>query len=428
MKDDRQFRFLTTRTAVTVLVSAVTSIVVFLALQMLGPLLRPEWQAALFPALTQRVQTTSTLRLPSTAPSGGSDALTLEDRVTIDAVNKASPAVVAILVTANVKPAQRLDAFDLDPYGQLFRPRQEQEAPQDAASRRQEVGGGSGFFVTSDGIVVTNKHVAQNQAFGDGVEYTVLTNDGQKIPAKLLATDPVLDLAFLKVEGSGYPTLPFGDSEKIVAGQTVIAIGNALGEFRNTVTKGVISGLNRRIVAGDDFDSELIEEAIQTDAAINPGNSGGPLIDLQGNVVGVNTAVSERGQLLGFALPISIVKRDLANVQKSGRIVRPFMGVRYVLITEDVISKNQLKVDHGALIIRGVQQNELAIAPGSPADKAGLKENDIILEVDGVRVDEEHSLASLIGKRNAGDEVALKVSSGGTEKIVKLTLDELKTP
>jgi S1-C subfamily serine protease len=188
-----------------------------------------------------------------------------------------------------------------------------------------------------------------------------------------------------------------------------------------------VSGLNRRIIAGDGADSGIIEEAIQTDAAINPGNSGGPLLDLNGNAIGLNTAVSDQGQLLGFALPSNIVRRDVESVQKLGRIVRPFLGVRYELITDELVQKNQLSVDHGALIIRGDTKTDLAVAPGSPADKAGLVENDIILEVDGRAVDEEHSLGALIGHHAPGDQVTIKFLHAGAEKTTTVTLDELKT-
>jgi serine protease Do len=172
--------------------------------------------------------------------------------------------------------------------------------------------------------------------------------------------------------------------------------------------------------------SELIEGAIQTDAAINPGNSGGPLLNLEGQVVGVNTAVSNEGQLIGFAQPINEAKRVIDSVKKFGKIVRPYVGVRYVLINEHIKTANQLSVDYGALITRGESRTDLAIMPGSPADKAGLEENDIILEINGQKIDRDHSLARLIAQRAPGDEVTLKVLSKGQEKEVKVKLEEYK--
>lgn len=193
------------------------------------------------------------------------------------------------------------------------------------------------------------------------------------------------------------------------------------------MTKGVISGLGRRVTAGDNRGlSEVIEGAIQTDAAINPGNSGGPLVNLAGEVIGVNTAVSRAGQLIGFAIPINEAKRAIASVKKSGKIVRPWLGVRYVIVTEELAKKNQLSVAYGALILRGDNRTDFSVIPGSPADKAGLQENDIILSVDGTRVDEDHPLSRTIARKNPGDTVTLKVLSKGKEKVVKVELGEFK--
>lgn len=397
----------------TILVSALTSAVVVCALFFVG--LRQEVGPA-------PLNSTSTLSAPFQALFG-TDA-TAEEEATIRVVKNTQPAVVAILITAPLPKLQGrvpLFQFPFDPFDPFAEP-PSLLVPEGQGTEKRQVGGGSGFFVSSDGMIVTNKHVVSFE----GAEYSVLTADGKTYPAKLLATDPTLDLALLKIEGSGFPTLSFGDSNALVPGQTVIAIGNALDEFRNTVTKGVVSGLHRRIIAGDGVESELIEEAIQTDAAINPGNSGGPLLDLHGNVIGMNTAVSERGQSLGFALPAHLIQRDVEAFKKYGRIVRPFLGVRYQLITRDLAQRNQLKVEHGALIGRGTRPTEVAVAPGSPADKAGIVENDIILEVNGERIDEERSLASLIGRYVPGDKVTLKILHDGKENSVEVTLEEFK--
>jgi serine protease Do len=231
----------------------------------------------------------------------------------------------------------------------------------------------------------------------------------------------------LKIEATGLPTVELGDSDKIELGQTVIAIGNSLGEYQNTVTKGVVSGLGRKVVAGDSQGgSEVIEGAFQTDAAINPGNSGGPLINLAGQVIAINTAMNQGGQLIGFAIPINVAKQDIESVETSGKIVRPWLGVRYVLINDEIAKANHLEKNYGALIARGQQATDLAVVPASPADKAGLVENDIILEMNGQKIDEEHPLAKEIAKFKPGDEVTLKILRKGAEKDVKVTLGEYK--
>ncbi len=351
-----------------------------------------------------------------------------EDRV-VSAVEKVQPAVVSIMVTKDLPKYERyyqldpfFEDFFSDPFFQGLVPGgRRSDEPIEMENRH--IGGGSGFFVTEDGLIVTNKHVVLDEE----AEYTVVTYAGDKYQARVLVRDPIFDLAYLKVEGQGFSYLEFADSDQIKLGQTVLAVGNALDEFRNTVTMGIVSGLNRRLTAGSSNGSaEVIESAIQTDAAINPGNSGGPLVDLNGRVIGVNTAVSLQGQLIGFALPSNLVKRGVEQVRDNGKIVRRYLGVRYQLVTKDMIQKNNLKVDYGALILRGLDINELAVMPGSPADKAGLRENDIILEINGRKIDEEHSLAGLIAGFVPGDEVELKIYRAGEELSVKAVLEELK--
>ncbi len=345
-----------------------------------------------------------------------------EDQV-IDVVSRAEPAVVSIIVTKELprilnNPFPRDFFFDF-PGFEFFFPQLPQQEPE---REKREVGAGTGFLVSKDGLILTNKHVVADEE----AEYTVLLNDGTKYDAKVLARDPVLDLALVKIDGDNFPTLELGDSDKVKIGQTVIAIGNALGEFRNTVTKGVVSGVGRTIAAAGEGGSEIIEEAIQTDAAINPGNSGGPLIDLSGKVVGINTAVSVRGQSIGFAIPINEAKRIIESVEKYGRIVRPYLGVRYILLNEEIARMNDLEYDYGALLVRGRRRGELAVVPGSPADKAGLEENDIILEVNGQKIDKGHSLARILARYRPGDRVKLKVYHDGDIKEVEVELGEFK--
>ncbi|MDD2732157.1 MAG: trypsin-like peptidase domain-containing protein [Candidatus Pacebacteria bacterium] len=355
------------------------------------------------------------------------NAVAEESRI-IDIVEKSNPAVISIVITKDVPIIEQYyenfnpfgddffnDFFGGDGFG--FRIPQYREK----GTEKKEIGGGSGFFVSSEGFVVTNRHVVDD----DKAEYTVLTNDGEKYEAKVLAKDSALDIAILKVKGNDFSYLEFGDSDLLKPGQTVIAIGNALAEFRNSVSVGVISGLSRSIVAGDfSGRSELLEGVIQTDAAINPGNSGGPLLDIAGKVVGVNVAVQRGAENIGFALPSNTVKSIVDSVKEHGEIVRPYLGVRYIQVTESLKKKNNLSVDYGALIVRGETAEDLAIIPGSPADKAGLVENDIILEVDGVKLDNKKSLALLIRQKKVGDTITLKVLSKGNEKEVKVTLEK----
>lgn len=365
---------------------------------------------------------TLNLTLPGfSRDNGPSQIQVVEESATVDVVEQASPAVVSIVITKELStyyssaPSFPFDFFGFD--WPFFQPEEDEDAP----TIKQEVGGGTGFIISDDGLILTNKHVVADE----DAEYTVVLNDGAQYQAEVVGQDPFLDLAVVKIDASDLPILELGDSDNIKIGQTVIAIGNALSEYRNTVTKGVVSGINRRIVAGDSSGgSEVIEEAIQTDAAINPGNSGGPLLDLAGQVIGVNTAVSQRGQSVGFAIPINSAKRIVESIMEYGRIVRPWLGVRYMIINDVIAKENNLSVNYGALIVRGRNPGDLAIIPASPADKAGLLENDIILEIGGERVDEDHPLAVLIAQYNPGETIKLRVLSKGEEKILTVTLEE----
>lgn len=347
-------------------------------------------------------------------------SLSIEQAV-IDVVKKASPAVVSIIQTKDVPIIERyyVDPFqdffgDFGPFGfQLPQYRQN-------GTQKQEVGGGSGFIITSDGLVVTNKHVV----IDEDSEYTVLTNDGKKYSAKVLARDPLQDLAIIKIEASNLPVVMLGDSDGIQIGQFAIAIGNALGEFRNTVSFGVVSGMRRNVDAGDRKGfQEVIDEVIQTDAAINPGNSGGPLLNLKGEVIGINTAMAQGAENIGFALPINKAKRDITAVKETGKIVYPFLGVRYVIINSDIKKDQNLSVDYGALIGSG-EQGEPAIVSGSPAQKAGLRSGDIILEVNGNKITTENTLSKVIQLFNPGTSVQLKILRGDVEKMITVVLGE----
>ncbi|MBZ9569826.1 trypsin-like peptidase domain-containing protein [Patescibacteria group bacterium] len=330
---------------------------------------------------------------------------TSQEEAIVKVVENVSPAVVSVVVTKNI------EEYYFTPFG---------EFPFEKRIEKKEIGGGTGFIVTSDGMILTNKHVVLDTE----ADYTVLTNDGRKFPAKVLAKDPVQDLAIIEVEGEKFPIVKLGDSSNLQIGQTVIAIGNALGEFQNTVSVGVISGLGRTITASGGGIIEILEDVIQTDAAINRGNSGGPLLNLKGEVIGINTAMSIEGENIGFAIPVNKAKRAIEQVKTLGKIVYPFLGIRYILITEKIQEENNLPVDYGAWVIRGDEPGESAIFPGSAAEKVGLKENDIVLEFNHEKITLENSLAKIIMKYNPGDEVVLKILREGKEKIFEVTLGE----
>lgn len=321
-----------------------------------------------------------------------------ESNAIIDAANKVSPAVVSIKQKRTVQ----------DIFGQTV----------------EEEAAGTGFIITNDGLILTNKHVVSDA----GSTYTVIMADGTTYDAKVQSSDPFQDLAVVKIDAKNLPVVELGDSDQLKVGQWVVAIGNALGRFENSVTAGVVSARNRKIEASDEngSNSESMDGMIQTDAAINAGNSGGPLINLKGQVIGINTAVASDAQSVGFAIPINDAKSAIDSIKKTGRIVRPYLGVRYVPITKDIAKEANLPVDYGALIKGGTSITELAVIPGSPADKAGLVENDIILEVNGEKIDQNNSLIKLIQQYKVGDEVELKVQSKGKEKTAKVKLEEGK--
>ena len=352
-----------------------------------------------------------------------------EESASTDVVKQVSPSVVSIIITKDLSKIysmtgpQPFDDFFNQfgfPFNFFFNEQPQQPAPEG----KQEVGGGTGFVINQQsGLILTNRHVVTDTE----AEYTVLTNEGQRYEATVVARDAVNDMALVQIQDKNLPAVRLGASDSVQIGQTVIAIGNALGEYRNTVTKGVISGIGRNVVAGDNRgSSEQLEGVFQTDAAINPGNSGGPLVNLQGEVIGMNTAINSQGQLIGFAIPVNEAKRMIDSYNKYGRIVRPYLGIRYVLVTPELAKANKLEVDYGALLIKGQTATDLAVVPGSPADKAGLTENDIILEVDGQKIDQEHSLVKALTKYQPGQTVKLKVYSKGATKDITVTLEEFK--
>jgi serine protease Do len=346
----------------------------------------------------------------------------IEDSPIIKIAQDSSPAVVSIIVTKDVSRIQNTDPFGFGfPFGP-FNGGDSSGSQKQQGTQKQEIGGGTGFFVSKDGMIVTNKHVVADSS----ATYTVVTTEGKEYPAKVLAQDPTQDIAIVKVEGTDFPILNLGDSDNLKTGQTVVAIGNSLGEFSNTVSRGIISGLKRNLTAGSDYSgqNERLTNIIQTDAAINPGNSGGPLIDINGSVIGVNVAMAQGAQNIGFALPINQVKKDIAQISQSGKISAPFLGVRYLPVDSVLQKENNLPFNYGVLVQRGQKLTDLAVIPGSPADKAGIVENDIILEINGEKINDTNQLSDLVAKNNIGDTINVKIWHKGETKDIKITLTE----
>ncbi len=282
-------------------------------------------------------------------------------------------------------------------------------------------GAGSGIIISKDGYVMTNKHVVPEGTSS----VTVVTSDGKEYKnVVVVGRDPSNDLAFLKISGVNNLTpATIGDSGKVTPGQQVVAIGNALGIFRNSVTSGIISGLGRPIQASDgEGSAESLENLFQTDAAINPGNSGGPLVNLSGEVIGINTAISQEGQGLGFAIPVNDAKGLLNTVLKSGKVVKPYLGVRYVTLNSQIAQQLNLQVSEGALVRAGADGTS-AVIDGSPAAKVGLRDGDIITKVNGQMLTSNSGLASHLGQFGVGDTVELTITRGGKEQKMKVQLE-----
>ncbi|GAB4284706.1 MAG: trypsin-like peptidase domain-containing protein [Candidatus Dojkabacteria bacterium] len=348
-----------------------------------------------------------------------------QESAIIDVAEQASKAVVSIVISRDV-PIYEDQSFDSleDFFNYRFRRRNQ------IGTEQKQVGSGTGFIVSADGLVITNRHVVEDEE----ASFTVIFNDGEKYPAEVIARDSLLDIAILQIDSSSeteFPFLELGSSDELKVGQTVIAIGNSLGQFSNTVSAGIISGLGRDIVAGSQSggNTETLLDVIQTDASINFGNSGGPLLDLSGKVIGVNVAIAQNAENIGFSIPVNEVVKILERLERTGSLDRPLLGVRFTIITDD--TKPALKeagyeiddkLDYGAIIRRGNNSTQVAVQPDSPAAKAGLVDGDIILEVDGERVDEENPLDRIIQNKFIGDKIELKVLRGSEEIYINVEL------
>ncbi len=283
---------------------------------------------------------------------------------------------------------------------------------------------GTGMIVTEDGYIITNKHVVNGAR-----SVQVITDSGDTYDnVTIVGADPLNDVAYLKINGaSGLPTIPLGDSKTIAVGQPVLAIGNALGAYQNSVTQGIIGGTGRSISAGDSDGNnvEYLTDMLQTDAAINPGNSGGPLVNAAGEVIGINTAVSTDAQGLGFAIPISAVKGMLKNIIDNGKAERAYLGLAYVTITSEVAKEFDLSVNQGAYV-HSDNSRQSAVVSGGPADKAGIEDGDIVSKINGVQVGRAGSIATLIGEYKVGDVVPVTIIRDGKETVVNVTLSAYK--
>lgn len=321
-----------------------------------------------------------------------------QGEIVAEVFKKVSPSTVAITTESQVSSRQ-----------QLF-----------AGNEGIEQGAGSGIIISDDGYVLTNKHVIPD---GTSKVSVVLADGTAYNDVSVVGRDPLNDVAFLKINGAkNLPAVELGDSDKVETGQQVVAIGNALGEFRNSVTSGIISGKGRPVQASDDSGtSEQLENLLQTDAAINPGNSGGPLVNLEGNVIGINTAVSQEGQAIGFAIPINDAKNLISSVLKNGKIVRSYLGVRFVSLDKVAAEQLDLSVSRGAYVTAGSGQP--AIVPDSPAAKAGLRQGDIITKVNGADITENRAMPSLLAQFSPGDKVTLTVLRDGKTQNVSVTLE-----
>jgi serine protease Do len=329
-------------------------------------------------------------------PTASSANLT-DEQQGILAVRKAKASVVDIIGTASASSTSASAAT----------------SPSIEAIPNESVAG-TGFIIDSSGLIVTNNHVIDSP----GLSYSVILADGTTYPATIMGTDKFDDIALIKINATGLTAATLGNSDNLETGQTVFAIGNALGQYQDTVTRGVVSGLSRAVNETGDSTAPTTHNWIQTDAAINLGNSGGPLIDLDGDVIGMDTLIDSEGNSLGFAIPINAIKDAISQLKTFGTVSRPYLGVEFENIDQELQQQNNLPVSNGALI-------ETVIG-GSPADLAGLQPNDIITAVNNIKLNQTSQLDQVIQTYEAGSQVTLKVSRNGQTLDLPVVLGELK--
>lgn len=341
-----------------------------------------------------------------------------EANVISDIAKQVGPSVVSVNVTSQSSAT--------DPYSYLFGY---------SSGSTTEESAGTGIILNTEGLVLTNRHVVPagtttvSITLSDG---TVL--DDVTVLGRTNENDS-LDIAFLKIgdkKGHMLVAAKMGDSSLMRVGDSVIAIGNALGQFQNTVTSGIISGFGRSIQASSDSggyasSTESLDGLFQTDAAINEGNSGGPLVNLAGEVIGINTAIASNSQNVGFSIPINDVIGLIKTVEKTGKLERPYLGVRYVLLTDDIAKEYNLKTSRGAYIPQETSRSGETVISGGPADKAGIEPGDVITKIDGAAIDEKTSLTSLLGKHTVGDTITVTIQRGDSTKNVDVVLTAATT-
>ena len=334
------------------------------------------------------------VQTPTVQNDGNSSSFSEESASIEDVANKLSPSVVSIVTKSQSS------------YGRY-------------SISRETQGAGTGIIVSSNGYILTNKHVVDGASTVSVVLYDGTSYDS----AEVIATDPLNDIAFLKIDGADNLTAAeLGDSKTLNIGQQVIAIGNALGQYQNSVTSGIISGTNRTITASSSdssTDTETLTDMIQTDASINSGNSGGPLVNAKGQVIGINTAVDSSAQGIGFAIPIGAAKGMLSEILETGSAKRAYIGVSYVQVTPEVAKEYNLSVNNGAYVY---SESGSAVVSGSPAAKAGIKDKDIITKINGVEVGIKGSVASLTAEYRAGDTIKITILRDGEEKELQVQL------
>jgi len=352
--------------------------------------------------MEQAVQPTAvSAQAPAPLPATG-------ESPAVTAVRQASPAVVTVINT--LKPDAVPNATQHSPF-----PIPGQEDPNQP--QRQPRASGSGVIISRDGFIVTNNHVVEGAA-----SLAVTFADGSRHEATLVGTDPLVDIAVIRVTDAVPAIAPLGDSDALQPGETVIAIGSPLGDFKNSVTAGVVSALNRTVPGSGQ------EGLIQTDAAINHGNSGGPLVNLRGEVIGINTLVvrggsssGDQAEGLGFSIPSKIVKQVSDQLIQTGKIEHPYLGITYSMIDADTAAQENLPVQNGALV-GASGQNQQAVMPGTPAAKAGIKDGDIITSVGGTKLDSNTSLRGALMQHKPGDTITLEVLRDGKTLSLDVTL------
>lgn len=335
--------------------------------------------------------------LPNFTKDDGNKNVTTQESTITNVVSKVAPSVVSIVTT---QPDRSSGS-----YGRAM----------------QQSSAGTGIIVSKDGYIMTNRHV-----LGNASSASIVLADGTNYESvKVVGSDPLNDVAFLKISGvSSLTPAEIGDSSTLRIGQQVVAIGNSLGQYQNTVTDGILSGTGRSVSASSDSsgsDAENLSDLLQTNAAINPGNSGGPLLNLSGQVVGINTAVAQDAQGIGFAIPIDGTKGLLKSVLAGKGIQRPYLGVRYTAITADVAKYYKLPTKYGAYVY---SESGSAVESGSPADKAGIKSKDIITKINNQEVGRSGGLSTIISEYSAGDTVELTVIRDGQTKTLSVELSK----